>query len=383
VSTNIIATTKRSEKRAFFMKKKERVVIAMSGGVDSSVAAAVLKEAGYEVIGVSMQLWDYSSEEDKGGATEGSCCSTEDLDDARRVSDKIGIPFYVMNMQDAFTTEVVDYFVESYLKGETPNPCTKCNQELKFKTLLRKAKELDAKYLATGHYARITRPTKEGEPYRLLKGEDPNKDQSYFLFTMNQDELKSVLFPLGSLTKDEVREKARELGLRTAEKKESQEICFITDGKYANFISQTTHMENGGEIVDRSGLVLGTHEGLFRYTIGQRKGLNITAGTGPHYVLSIDTEENRLTVGAKDELLAKGLVAGNVNWIDSAPEDGTKLTAAIRYRHKGVECEVFTKSSRVEARFLTPEAAVTPGQAVVFYSGDEVVGGAWIERALK
>jgi tRNA-specific 2-thiouridylase len=366
------------------MKKKERVVVAMSGGVDSSVAAAILKEDGYEVIGVSMQLWDYSSREDKGGATEGSCCSTEDLEDARRVADKIGIPFYVLNMQDAFSSEVVDYFVASYLKGETPNPCTKCNQELKFKTLLRKARELDAKYLATGHYARIKAPAKEDDdPYRLFKGIDPNKDQSYFLFTMNQDELSSVLFPLGALTKEEVRIKARELGLRTAEKKESQEICFITDGKYGDFISKSTGMAKDGEIEDQSGTVLGKHFGLFRYTVGQRKGLNITAGTGPHYVLSIDTDENRLIVGPKEELFSNGLTAGNVNWIAEVPKDGEKLTASIRYRHTGVECRLYEISpSRIEARFLNPESAVTPGQAVVFYKGDEVVGGAWIEKAI-
>lgn len=354
----------------------------MSGGVDSSVAAAMLKEDGYDVIGVSMQLWDYSAIEDEGGATEGTCCSMEDLDDARRVADKLGIPFYVMNMQEAFTTEVVDYFVESYLKGETPNPCTKCNQELKFKTLLRKARELDAKFLATGHYARVIKPIEKGSPYRLLKGVDPNKDQSYFLFTMNQDELSSVLFPLGGLTKEEVRIKARELGLRTAEKKESQEICFITDGHYADFVSSSTQMKNDGEIVDETGEVLGRHNGLFRYTIGQRKGMNITAGTGPHYVISMDTNDNRLIVGPKERLLANGLKAGSVNWINIAPKDGARLTAAIRYRHKGVECELYTKSCGIEARFLTPEAAVTPGQAVVFYRGDEVVGGAWIERAL-
>jgi tRNA-specific 2-thiouridylase len=363
--------------------KKERVVIAMSGGVDSSVAAAILKDEGYDVIGVSMQLWDYSSVEDKDGATEGSCCSTEDLEDARRVADKIGIPFYVMNMQDAFTTEVVDYFVESYLKGETPNPCTKCNQELKFKTLLRKAKELDAKYLATGHYARIVSPDNEGERYRLLKGVDQGKDQSYFLFTMNQDELSSVLFPLGELTKEEVRMKARELGLRTAEKQESQEICFIPDDRYGDFIAESTNMEQDGEIRDSSGTVLGRHTGLFKFTIGQRKGLNITSGTGPHYVLSIDTDNNRLIVGAKEELFSNGLVAGDVNWISSPPKDGERVTASIRYRHKGVESKLYANgSNKIEARFEVPESAVTPGQAVVFYNEDEVIGGAWIEKAI-
>jgi tRNA-specific 2-thiouridylase len=289
-------------------------------------------------------------------------------------------------MQDAFSSEVVDYFVASYLKGETPNPCTKCNQELKFKTLLRKSKELDAKYLATGHYARIIPPENDGAPYRLLKGTDPNKDQSYFLFTMNQAELSSVLFPLGSLTKDEVREKARALGLRTAEKKESQEICFVTDDNYANFLIDTiggNHLETTGDIVDSSGTMLGTHNGLFRYTIGQRKGLNITAGTGPHYVLSIEVQENRLIVGDKDELFSIGLVANDVNWIAKAPEDGTRLTAAVRYRHAGAECELYIKSpTTIEARFTEPVSAVTPGQAVVFYNDDEVVGGAWIEKAI-
>ena len=252
-----------------------KVVVAMSGGVDSSVAAALLKERGHEVIGVSMQLWDYSEAPEAGSATGGSCCSLEDLTDARRVCDLLEIPFYVLNMEKPFTREVVDYFVDSYLAGRTPNPCTRCNEALKFRALLIRTRELEADALATGHYARIVEPTNEGEPWRLFRGVDPDKDQSYFLFTMNQRELPRVLFPLGEMTKGEVREEARRLGLRTAEKAESQEICFIPDDDYASFIAERAGLDKAlrpGDIVDRDGDKLGSHGGLFRYTIGQRKG---------------------------------------------------------------------------------------------------------------
>ncbi len=374
-----------------------KVVVAMSGGVDSSVAALILQEQGYEVIGVSMQLWDYGEAEENGKVdTGGSCCSLDDLTDARRVADKLGIPFYILNMEKAFSREVVDYFVESYLSGETPNPCTKCNQILKFDLLLRKARELGVNLLATGHYARVVKKPEEGSggAYRLFKGVDPAKDQSYFLFTMNQDELGSVIFPLGAMTKEEVRAYAREHDVRTAEKEESQEICFIPDDDYGGFIAERTPAVNGansggdlgkpGDIVDKDGKKLGSHRGLFRYTIGQRKGLNIGGAGGPYYVTGIEISANLLVVGPREELYSSGLVAREVNWVTTAPSPDETVTAKTRYRHEGSKCVVIEAPDKcVEVRFTKPEKAVTPGQAVVFYRGDEVLGGGWIREAVK
>ncbi len=362
---------------------KGRVVVAMSGGVDSSAALALLKERGYECIGVSMQLWDYSKKDDARGATEGSCCSLDDIYDARGVADRLGVPFYVVNVEEAFSREVVDYFVNGYAKGSTPNPCIKCNQVLKFEVLMKKALSLEADYLATGHYARIERG--EGG-FRLLKGADPDKDQSYFLFTMTEEQLRRVLFPVGGLTKKEVREYARKAGLRTSEKKESQEICFVEEPSYSDFLSSRL-APTGGEIVDISGRVLGAHAGLHNYTIGQRKGLNLSGG--PFYVLGIDTSKNRLLVGPVEGLYSKGLVAGDVNWIDREAGQEAKgglagVTVKIRYRHEGAESSIrLAEDGRALVAFSHPQKAVTPGQAAVFYKGDTVLGGGWIERAVK
>lgn len=368
-------------------KKKKRVVVAMSGGVDSSVAIARLKDEGYECIGVSMQLWDYSKKEDTAGATGGSCCSLDDLNDARSVAYKLDLPFYVVNVEEVFTREVVDYFVASYLSGATPNPCIKCNQILKFEVLLKKALNLEADYLATGHYARIT---EEGGAFRLFKGADPAKDQSYFLFTMTREQLSRVLFPVGSLTKDEVRGYARSLGLRTSDKKESQEICFVEEPSYTDFMaSRGFAAERTGEITDGSGRVLGLHKGTFNYTIGQRKGLNLSGG--PFYVTGIDTANNRVIVGPEEALFCAGLTAGELNWIDEESEAAfnegkalTGLTVKIRYRHSGADALLERGSpGQTVVRFTEPQKAVTPGQAVVFYRGDEVVGGGWIERGIR
>ncbi len=365
----------------------KRVVVAMSGGVDSSVALAILKEKGYDCIGVSMRLWDYSEKEDGSGATGGSCCSLDDLYDARSVADKLDVPFYTVNVEEVFSKEVVDYFVKSYMRGETPNPCIKCNQALKFEVLLKKAIALEADYLATGHYAMIE-SAETG--YRLLKGADKDKDQSYFLFTMTGEQLSRVLFPVGDLTKNDVRAYARRAGLRTSDKKESQEICFVEEPSYAEFLSSRVSSKKG-EIADTKGNVIGTHKGLFNYTIGQRKGLNLPGGGGaPLYVSGIDTENNRLIVGSIDELYSEGLIAKDINWIRPDAKNLVSrgelngVTSKIRYRHPGVDSIVTPMDDgRVKVIFKTPEKAVTPGQAVVFYSGVEVIGGGWIEEAIK
>jgi len=353
----------------------------MSGGVDSSTAIALLKDEGYECIGVSMQLWDYGKKDDPTGATEGSCCSLDDLYDARTVADRLGVPFYAVNVEEVFSKEVVGYFVKGYSQGMTPNPCVMCNSVLKFDVLLRKAAELEADFLATGHYARIE---KGDAGLKLLKGVDAGKDQSYFLFTMTQGQLSRVLFPLGGMTKKEVRIAAKRFGLKTAEKKESQEICFVDDAGYGEFVSARLGPAQG-DIVTADGRVLGAHNGVFNYTIGQRKGLGLSGG--PYYVTEIDAVGGRLVVGPEEGLYSTGLTARDVNWIDKASAaqdvlDG--VTVKTRYRHPGSPAQIIKlPDGSVEVIFSSPEKAVTPGQAAVFYKGDEVIGGGWIEKAIK
>ncbi|MBI5233044.1 MAG: tRNA 2-thiouridine(34) synthase MnmA [Deltaproteobacteria bacterium] len=343
----------------------------MSGGVDSSVAAALLKEKGYEVIGVSMRLLGFNEDKENG------CCSLNDLNDARSVAYKLDIPYYVLNMEEVFSKEVISYFVEGYLKGETPNPCIRCNQTVKFKTLLKKAEGLGAISLATGHYARIV----NNGAYRLLKGIDTEKDQSYFLFTMTQGELSKTIFPLGGLTKKEVRKIAKGLGLKTAEKKESQEICFVTDGAYADIISNKIEMQEG-PIVDLEGNCLGAHKGLFRYTIGQRHGLGIGGPKGPYYVIDMDLSERKLIVGPEKELYSKTLIARDLNWINGVTTGA--ITAKIRYKHPDETCEVRPLSdNKALVEFSNAQRAIAPGQAIVFYRGEEMLGGGWIEEKVR
>ncbi|MFH2011486.1 MAG: tRNA 2-thiouridine(34) synthase MnmA [Pseudomonadota bacterium] len=362
-------------------KDKKRVVVSMSGGVDSSVAAALLKERGHDVIGVSMQIWDYSGHKD---GEFRSCCSPEDIYHARAVADKLGIPFYVLNLENEFEKEIIDYFVTEYAKGRTPNPCILCNQKLKFDILLKKALGLKADFLATGHYARI-RWDDSKERHLLLKGVDVEKDQSYFLFTLKQEEIKRLIFPVGGFTKKEVRKIAENIGLKVAYKKESQEICFIPDNNYRSFIAERIkeNVSTKGNVINKDGEVLGRHEGIHLFTIGQRKGLGIPS-SHPYYVLGFDLKSNSVIVGRDEDLLCKGLIAEDLNWI-SFPYLDSEITVSckIRYRYKDTEATVTSQDNgNVTVRFNIPQKAVTPGQAVVFYDGDVVVGGGWIKESI-
>lgn len=355
-----------------------RILAAVSGGVDSAVAAALLVEAGYEVIAVSMLLADNRESRD------GGCCSLDDFQDARRVADQLGIPYYVLNLKEVFRRRVMDVFAAEYLRGRTPNPCLLCNRDLKFDLLWQRAQELDAHGIATGHYARVRYNPAQGR-YQLLRGVDQRKDQSYFLFPLTQAQLARTLFPVGHLTKTAVRAKAATLGLRVAEKPESQDICFIPDGDYARFIEQ--HLPHDqlrpGEIVDQDGRFLGTHPGIHRFTIGQRRGLGIGGLAEPKYVTRIDPETNRVTVGSKTQLMARGLIAQEVNWIEDLPRKECVVTVKTRYRQPAIPARVVPQPhGRAEVWFVHPQAGVTPGQAAVFYDGERVLGGGWIERGL-
>ena len=293
----------------------------------------------------------------------------------------IGIPFYVLNMEEVFKKEVVDYFRRSYLAGQTPNPCVKCNSEIKFKFLLRRAFELGATKVATGHYARIVKDRKG--IYHLLRGIDRDKDQSYFLFNLTQQTMAHILFPLGGLTKPQVRAIAQQAGLKVSQKEDSQEICFVEEGDYRRLFAPAG-TDHAGRIVDTKGRTLGHHRGLFGYTIGQRKGLGIKDGRGPYYVVALDTERNELVVGTKDELMSEGLEAEYVSWTVTAPSGAITAEVRIRYRHSPVAATIEPKGAdRLLVRFSSPQRAVTPGQAVVFYKADEVLGGGWIKRAIK
>ncbi len=357
--------------------KKQRVVVAMSGGVDSSVTAALLKEQGFEVIGMTMQIWDYSSFTAEHGESFGTCCSLDDVYDARRVAEQIDIPFYVINFEKEFQREVIDRFCNDYFAGRTPNPCVLCNQVLKFELLLRKARELEADFLATGHYASIE---KDGERFFLRKGLDQAKDQSYFLFTLTQQQMAHTLFPLGQMTKDEVRQHATRFNLRVAEKAESQDICFVPDGDYVRFLEE----ERGpgqldGDIVHVSGKVLGKHQGIYRYTVGQRKGLGI-GWTAPLFVVGIDVEKKQVIVGEKEHLSRSELLIDGCNWSIPTPEEPITTYCRIRYRHQEVPARVEPMPER-QARiiFAEPQKGITPGQAAVFYAEDRVIGGGWIK----
>ncbi len=358
-----------------------KVVVAMSGGVDSSVAAAILKEEGYQVIGVTMQIWP--SDKQAGGADRfGGCCGINAVEDAKKVAYQLGIPHYVMNFRGIFEQKVIANFCQEYSLGRTPNPCIRCNQYIKFDALLGKAKGLGADFVATGHYARTGKDEARGR-YFLKKGIDWRKDQSYVLYAITQQQLEHVLLPVGSFTKERVREIARELKLPVAAKPESQEICFIPDDDYPRFLQEyIPQAVKPGPILDKEGHILGEHRGILFYTIGQRKGLGISAKEAL-YVIAIDQGRDAIMVGTKQEIYGDELVASELNWIAiGAPKQPITLKAKIRYLHQGAEVVVTPLGEdRVYVKFSEPQAAITPGQAVVFYDDDTVIGGGIIERA--
>lgn len=355
---------------------KQRVVVAMSGGVDSSVTAALLKEQGFDVIGMTMQLWDKTSFAQH-SAENASCCSVDNVNDARRVAEQLDIPFHVVHFEDDFQTQVIDRFCAEYFSGRTPNPCVICNQFLKFDLLLRKARELDADFMATGHYVSLD---KQGDRYSLRKGLDRSKDQSYFLFTLSQEQLKFCLFPLGGMTKDEVRGHAERFALQVAQKAESQDICFIPDDDYVRFLeAECGSGKLDGDIVHVSGKVLARHQGIYRYTVGQRKGLGI-GWTEPLFVVGIDAEKKQVIVGEKEHLNRAELMIDGCRWSVAEPTEPFETRCRIRYRHQEVPVWVEPLAGH-QARvvFVEPQQGVTPGQAAVFYAGDRVVGGGWIK----
>ena len=362
----------------------------MSGGVDSSAAAALLKDQGHELVGFTMQLWNQRrgiSVDENGDPLPSRCCSLDDVYDARRVADGLGFPFYVLNLEKEFESSVVEPFVQSYLDGETPIPCVACNSRLKFASLDKLAVSLGCEKVATGHYARVEYD-EAADRYRLFRGRNHWKDQSYFLWELTQDQLSRAYFPLGEMQKEEVRDIARDAKLYTAEKKESQEICFVPDGKYSEFIDRyldhegrSAELPEPGEIVNAVGETVGTHEGIHRYTIGQRRGLGI-ANEKPLYVLQIERARNQIIVGEADELDSSEFVAKGVNWVAfDDPTQPVRAEVKIRYRHEPAPATIYAlPDHRARIVFDEPQRAITPGQATIFYNGDEVVGGGWIER---
>ena len=355
---------------------QEKVIVAMSGGVDSSVAALILKEAGYQVVGVTMKL--HNSPPPDLQSNYRGCCTIDDVEDARMVCNRLGVPHYVFNLQREFQSFVVDYFCDEYQRGRTPHPCIACNDKIKFKFLLERARFLDASHVATGHYARIE-PGPDG--LRLLKGVDANKDQSYVLYGMGQWELAHTMTPIGSYPKEEIRWMATHAEFPNADKPDSQDICFIPSGDYREFLREHV-TPRPGHIVDSEGNIIGEHTGIENFTVGQRRGLGL-AGQAPLYVTRIDSESNQVAVGPEAELYSDCLWASEVYYIsDREPADGAEVSVKIRYKSPECEGTLHPHGSRAMVRFRQPQRAITPGQAAVFYRGDEVLGGGRISGSV-
>ncbi|MGA1013804.1 MAG: tRNA 2-thiouridine(34) synthase MnmA [Limisphaerales bacterium] len=358
----------------------KRVVVGMSGGVDSSAAAAVLIDQGYDVIGITLKLWP----QDCVSRAEDKCCGPQAVMDARSVSHQLKIPYYLVDESADFQAQVIQYFADEYKAGRTPNPCVMCNEKLKFGTLLQRARQLGAHWIATGHYARVVHG-ESGQRVLLKKGLDERKDQSYFLFSLRQEYLQHLLFPLGDHTKDASRDVARDCSLRTADKEESMEICFVPDNDYRAFLTQSRLVDpEPGDIVDLEGKVLGKHEGIAFYTIGQRRGLGI-ASSEPLYVLELDAKSNRVIVGPVNALERPSFIIDRCNWIPFEKlESPIEATAKIRYNHPGTMATITPlEGQRARVDLSVPQRAITPGQACVLYDGDLVLGGGWILKTCE
>jgi tRNA-specific 2-thiouridylase len=359
------------------LKQKSFVIVALSGGIDSSFAAYVLKERGYNVIGITMQFYPLSNDDIAGAYKE-----ERRIEGLKKIAKNLEIPLYILNLKKDFKNVVIDYFLKEYLSGRTPNPCLICNKKIKFKTLITKAQELDSEYIATGHYVRIEKDKKTGR-YTLRKGEDALKDQSYFLFLLSQEHLKKAITPLGDFSKKEIKNFVKNMDFKDYIMPESQEICFIQDKNYHNFISKNRSI-NPGNIIDPRGKVLGRHKGIPFYTIGQRKGLGISKGH-PLYILSMDAKSSTIIVGAEEELYEKELIAKELNWVSiNPPEKSFLAKARIRYKHKEDDAEIIPiGENKVKVIFNRQQRAITPGQAVVFYKDDLLLGGGFIEASFK
>lgn len=363
------------------MEKNNRVIVGMSGGVDSTVAAYQLKEMGYDVIGVNMRLWQDDFLEEEHFMKDGGCCSLSSVEDARRVCEKIGIPFYALDFKGVFKEKVVDYFIDAYYEGETPNPCIACNKYVKFEALLEKAHELGAYYVATGHYAKIFFDETLNR-YVIQKSNAIQKDQTYALYNLTQEQIKHILMPLGDFeSKEAVREIAAGLDVQMSRKSDSQEICFVPDQDYVGFLKRNSDIHvPKGTFVDSKGEVLGEHQGIIHYTVGQRKGLGMTFGK-PMYVIEIDKDNGNVILGSNEEVFTKTLYADLVNFINfDTLEAPFACTAKVRYSAKEAACVIYPEPNGIRVEFEEPQRAVTPGQAVVFYKDEYLIGGATIRR---